>query len=83
MFLTSGWVIIVCVLVKSRFSILSGCFFFSKKLDVLLSSGWHVLRDFWPPYCYYYLRTLYFANFCYSEKTAKLSTVIAEIFDAI
>ena len=26
------------------------------------------------PYCYYYLRVLYFANFCDSEKIAKLST---------
>ena len=26
------------------------------------------------PYCYYYLRVLYFANFCDSQKIAKLST---------
>ena len=26
------------------------------------------------PYCYYYLRVLYFANFCDLEKIAKLST---------
>ena len=26
------------------------------------------------PYCYYYLRVLYFANFCDLEKFAKLST---------
>ena len=26
------------------------------------------------PYCYYYLRVLYFANFCDLEKVAKLST---------
>ena len=28
----------------------------------------------WPTYCYYYLRVLYFANFCDLEKIAKLST---------
>ena len=26
------------------------------------------------PYCYYYLRVLYFANFCDLEKIAKIST---------
>ena len=31
-------------------------------------------RSFNIPYCYYYLRVLYFANFCDLEKIAKLST---------
>ena len=29
--------------------------------------------SFFIPYCYYYLRVLYFANFCDLEKIAKLS----------
>ena len=45
MFLTSGYVLIVCILVKSDF-LHTFKWDFSQKSWTFLSLGWHVLRDF-------------------------------------
>ena len=58
------------------FGNVKGCPRFSNTLKNCCPSGrnlrqWGLHR---LPYCYYYLRVLYFANFCDLEKIAKLST---------
>ena len=63
-----------CVTLAQRLLLIT--FFLVALLDIGSSSTsvcW-VLRFKWLPYCYYYLRVLYFANFCDLEKIAKLNT---------